>query len=239
LRLDPDRLLDHLAPVIETVSRVRSALPIDKTLIGFCGGPWTVATYMIGGRGSPDQAAARLFALQQPEAFATLIDILVEASARYLLAQVSAGAEVVQIFESWAGNLDEAQFRERVIEPNRRIVRLVRQQAPASTIVTGFPRGAGPLLSAYAEGTGIDCVGLDHTMPPYHADAVLPKSLAVQGNLDPVRLLAGGGQMDEAARGIITAFQNRPHVFNLGHGITPDTPIENVERLIKVVREGS
>jgi uroporphyrinogen decarboxylase len=194
---------------------------------------------MIGGRGSPDQAAARLFALQDPEAFARLIDILVEASARYLVAQLKAGADMVQIFESWAGNLDEAQFRERVIEPNRRIVQLVKEQIPAGSVVTGFPRGAGPLLKAYAEETGVDCVGLDHTMPPYHAGDVLPKSLAVQGNLDPVRLLAGGSQMDDAARGIIAAFQNRPHVFNLGHGITPDTPIENVERLVRVVREGS
>jgi uroporphyrinogen decarboxylase len=232
-------MIDRLQPVMETVDRVSSALSPDKTLIGFCGGPWTVATYMIGGRGSPDQAAARLFALQDPEAFARLIDILVEASARYLVAQLKAGADMVQIFESWAGNLDEAQFRERVIEPNRRIVQRVKEQAPAGSVVTGFPRGAGPLLSAFAEGTGVDCVGLDHTMPPYHADSVLAKSLAVQGNLDPVRLLAGGAQMDEAARGIIAAFQNRPHVFNLGHGITPDTPIENVERLVRVVREGS
>jgi uroporphyrinogen decarboxylase len=235
--LDPARVLGKLAPVMETVDRVRSALPADKALIGFCGGPWTVATYMIGGRGSPDQAAARLFALREPVAFAALIDILVEASGAYLLAQVRAGADVVQIFESWAGNLDDAQFRERVIEPNRRIVSSLRRQAPANLIVTGFPRGAGPQISAYAKDTGVDCIGLDTTMPPGYADSALPKSLPVQGNLDPLRLVAGGAQMEDAARGIIAAFQNRPHVFNLGHGIVPETPIAHVEQLVKIVRE--
>ena len=234
-RLRPDNTIQHLAPVLETLSRVKAALSPDKTLIGFCGSPWTVATYMIAGQGSTDQAAARTFALTQPQAFAQLIDILVEASIQYLVAQFRAGADVVQLFESWALNLDEEAFRAQVIEPNRRIVAGVRAQIPNAPII-GFPRGAAGMVAEYAVKTGVNALGLDYSMPLAFADSALPKSLPVQGNLDPIRLLAGGAQLEARAEAIIDGFGNRPHIFNLGHGILPETPIANVERLVRLVK---
>jgi uroporphyrinogen decarboxylase len=236
-KLTPDNAIHHLQPVLEAMSRVRSALAPDKTLIGFCGSPWTVATYMIAGHGSTDQAEARLFALTQSEAFARLIDILVEASIRYLVAQFKAGADVVQLFESWALNLDEESFRTQVIEPNRRIVAGVRAEIPDAAFI-GFPRGAAGMIGEYAEKTGVNALGLDYSMPVGFADAGLPRSLPVQGNLDPLRLVAGGAQLEERTRAIIEGFANRPHIFNLGHGIVPQTPVENVERLIRIVKGG-
>ena len=236
-RLRPKGVLEHLAPVFETLRRVKAQLSPDKTLIGFCGSPWTVATYMIAGRGSSDQAAARIFALTHPEAMARLLDILVEASAAYLIAQFKAGADVVQLFESWAMNIDERQFAELVIEPNRRIVETVRAAIPDAPFI-GFPRGAAGMIPAYAAGTKVDAVGLDYMMPLHFADTSLPRSLAVQGNLDPLRLLAGGEQMDARAEAIIAALAGRPHIFNLGHGIVPETPIGHVERLVEIVKRG-
>lgn len=233
-KLDPSGVVENLSPVLETVERTRAALDPSKTLIGFCGAPWTVATYMLGGRGSPDQAAARLFALAHPEAFSALIDVLVEASAEYLVAQFKAGADLVQIFESWALNLDETAFRAYVIEPNRRIVEKVRQALPNAPI-TGFPRGAAGMLAEYAEKTGVSVLGLDYATPPAFATKVLPNTLTVQGNLDPLRLVSGGVQMEDRAREIIAGFADRPHIFNLGHGIVPQTPIENVARLVDIV----
>lgn len=233
--LKPDKVVAGLSMVLETVRRVEAALSPEKTLIGFCGSPWTVATYMIAGKGSSDQAAARLFALQHPEAFARLLDVLIEVSAAYLVAQFEAGADVVQLFESWAANLDEVAFRDWVIEPNRRIVEAVRKSVPGAPII-GFPRGAAGMLPEYAERTGVDMVGLDYAMAPTLADAMLPPGFGVQGNLDPLRLVAGGTQMEARARDIIAAFAGRPHVFNLGHGIVPETPIEHVSRLIEIVR---
>ncbi len=235
--LQPERVLERLAPVLETVRRVKAELSSEKTLIGFCGSPWTVATYMIGGRGSPDQAAARLFALREPAAFAQLIDILVDASIAYLVAQFEAGADVVQLFESWALNLDETAFAERVIEPNRKIVEGVRKAIPGAPII-GFPRGAAGMIPAYAEATKVNVVGLDYSMPVGFANRALPSELGVQGNLDPLRLVAGGAQMEDRARAIIAAFRGRPHIFNLGHGIVPETPIEHVSRLLEIIREG-
>lgn len=232
--LNPEGALEKLSPVIETVRRVRAALPPEKTLIGFCGSPWTVATYMIGGRGSSDQAAARVFALTQPALFAQLIDILVEASIAYLAAQLKAGADVVQLFESWALNLDEVAFRNWVIEPNRRIVEGLRKIIPGAPVI-GFPRGAAGNLPAYAKATGVNLLGLDYATPLAFAGE-LPSGLGVQGNLDPLRLLAGGEQMDQRVREIVAGFRNRPHIFNLGHGIVPETPIAHVERLIAVAR---
>ena len=236
-RLRPEILLDYLAPVFETLQRVKSTLAPDKTLIGFCGSPWTVATYMIAGHGSTDQAAARIFALQHPEAFGKLIDILVEASIAYLVAQFRAGADVVQLFESWALNLDEDAFADRVIEPNRRIVAGVRAQIPNAPFI-GFPRGAAAMIPAYVAATGVNAVGLDYSMPVAAADAALPRSLPVQGNLDPLRVLAGGAQMEARAEAIIAGFANRPHIFNLGHGIVPETPIAHVEQLVALVKGG-
>lgn len=236
-RLDPSHIVDRLSPVFETIGRVKSGLTPDKTLIGFCGSPWTVATYMIAGRGSPDQAVARLFALQQPQAFAALIDVLVEASVRYLTAQLKAGADVVQLFESWALNLDEEAFWSQVIEPNRRIVEGVRRQIPDAAFI-GFPRGAAGMIAAYATATKVDALGLDYAMPVAFADAALPRTLAVQGNLDPLHLVAGGEAMETRTEAIIAGFANRPHIFNLGHGIVPETPIAHVERLVEIVKRG-
>ena len=229
--------LVHLAPVLETVRRLRAALAPDKTLIGFCGSPWTVATYMIGGRGSSDQAAARLFALRHPEAFAALMDVLVETSVDYLVAQFEAGADVVQLFESWALNLDDAAFDAQVIAPNRRIVEGVRARVPNAPII-GFPRGAAGNLARYADQTGVNALGLDYAMPLDFAAKQLPVSMPVQGNLDPLRLVAGGAQMDDRIDRIIAAFVDRPHIFNLGHGIVPETPIAHVERLVERVKRG-
>ena len=229
--------LDHLAPVLETVRRLRAALAPEKTLIGFCGSPWTVATYMIGGRGSPDQAAARIFALRYPEAFAALMDVLIETSVDYLVAQLEAGADVVQLFESWALNLDDAAFAAQVIEPNRRIVESVRARVPNAPII-GFPRGAAGNLARYAAETGVNALGLDYATPLDFAAKHLPSSLPVQGNLDPLRLVAGGAQLDERVDQIVAAFADRPHIFNLGHGIVPETPIAHVERLVERVKNG-
>lgn len=235
--LQPEKALERLAPVLETVTRVKSALAPEKTLIGFCGSPWTVATYMIGGRGSPDQAAARLFALREPEAFAALVDVLVDTSIAYLAAQFRAGADVVQLFESWALNLDDIAFVERVIEPNRRIVEGLRRLLPDAPVI-GFPRGAAGMIGKYAEMTGVNAVGLDYAVPLQFAAGTLPRTLGLQGNLDPLRLVAGGPQMEDRARAIVSAFRGRPHIFNLGHGIVPETPIAHVERLVEVVKGG-
>jgi uroporphyrinogen decarboxylase len=234
-KLRIEHLLSQLAPVLEAISLVKQQLSPEKTLIGFCGSPWTVATYMVGGRGSPDQAAARLFALRHPEAFGRLMDILVDASIEYLVAQFAAGADVVQLFESWALNLDELAFAERVIEPNRRIVRGVRERVPGAPII-GFPRGAAGMLARYAATTEVNLLGLDYAVPVGFADNALPKELGVQGNLDPLRLVTGGAQMEGRVREIVDGFSQRPHIFNLGHGIVPETPIAHVERLIAIVR---
>lgn len=230
-----DGVLDHLQPVLETVERLRGALSDEKTLIGFCGAPWTVATYMIGGRGSSDQAAARLFALQHPEAFARLMDVLIEASIAYLVAQFRAGADVVQVFESWALNLDEEMFEQVVIGPNRRIVEGVRAQLPGAPMI-GFPRGAAGLIAKYAKATGFNAIGLDYAMPIGFANQMLDPALPVQGNLDPLRVVAGGAAMRERAEAVISGFSGRPHIFNLGHGIVPQTPIAHVEELVRLVK---
>jgi uroporphyrinogen decarboxylase len=236
-KLTPEKVVERLAPVFETLERVTAALPDAATMIGFCGSPWTVATYMIAGRGSPDQAAARIFALEHPAAFSRLMDILVEASIRYLVAQLRAGADVVQLFESWALNLDETSFRAQVIEPNRQIVAGVRAEIPDAKFI-GFPRGAAGMVAEYVAATGVNAVGLDYSMPVAFADGLVPKGMAVQGNLDPLRLRVGGAQMEARAEAIIAGFAGRPHIFNLGHGIVPETPIENVERLVQLVKGG-
>lgn len=230
-----DHALERLAPVLETVKLVVSRLPPGKTMIGFCGSPWTVATYMIAGRGSPDQAAARLFALREPQAFAALIDILVEVSIEYLVAQFAAGVDVVQLFESWALNLDEEAFASYVIAPNRRIVEGVRARVAGAPVI-GFPRGAAGMIRRYADETGVNVLGLDYAMPLEFAGQALPLGLGVQGNLDPLRLVVGGDQMERRVRQIVAAFADRPHIFNLGHGIVPETPIAHVARLVDIVK---
>jgi len=234
-RMEAGEVVGRLEPVLETLERVRSRLAADKTLIGFCGAPWTVATYMIGGKGSPDQAKARLFALCEPIAFNKLMDVLVEASINYLVAQFKAGADVVQIFESWALNLDENSFFDYVVEPNRKIVEGVRARISGAPII-GFPRGAAGNLRRYADITGVDVIGLDYATPLEFVKSSLNADVAVQGNLDPLRLVAGGRQMHQRVEEIVEALSDRAHIFNLGHGIVPQTPVGHVAELVKRVK---
>ena len=233
--LRPDPAI--LAPIYETVRRVRAALPPHVTMLGFAGSPWTVATYMVAGQGSRDQSAARRVAYGDPEAFATLIEAIVALSVDYLEGQVRAGVEAVQLFDSWAGSLSPAQFERWVIAPNAEIVRRLRARCPEVRII-GFPKGAGGKLPAYARETGIDALGLDETVDPVWADRNLPAGMPVQGNLDPLALIAGGAALDTAVARIRGAFADRPHIFNLGHGILPDTPVAHVERLVALLRGG-
>ncbi|WP_102959359.1 uroporphyrinogen decarboxylase [Mangrovicella endophytica] len=233
-RLDPSRAETHLAPVIETVRRLRAELPDETTLIGFCGAPWTVATYMIAGHGTPDQAPARLFGYRHPEAMEQLLTLLAEMSADYLIRQLHAGADCVQIFDSWAGVLDEASFAAYAVKPVRRIVDKVRAAVPGAKII-GFPKGAGALLAGYRAATGVDAVGLDWSVPLSFA-AELQAQGAVQGNLDPLRLIAGGRALEEGVERILATLGHGPLVFNLGHGITPDAPIAHVEALLRQIR---
>lgn len=239
-RTDFERLtseIDHdvLAPVYETIRRVKAALPPAVTLLGFCGAPWTVATYMVAGRGTPDQAPARMFAYSDAAAFDVLMDVLVEASASYLVRQLQAGAEAVQIFDTWAGVLSPEQFTRWCIAPTRRIVTMVRLQFPNAKII-GFPRGAGTQLPRYVAETGVDAVGLDWMIDRTFARDKVQNSVPVQGNVDPLVLLAGGVALDRAVDAVMEAFADRPFVFNLGHGILPETPISHVEQMLKRVR---
>jgi len=225
-----------LAPVYEAVSRLSAELPEQVTLIGFAGAPWTVATYMVGGRGSPDQRAAKLWAYRDPDGFDKLMEIVTETTVRHLKAQVAHGAEVVQIFDTWAGSLSPMAFERWSIAPAARIVRELRADYPELPII-GFPKGAGPLLRTYAAETGVTAVGLDPAMPPEWAVAELPASITLQGNLDPILLMAGGAEMRQQVAAIKQAFSGRPAIFNLGHGILPETPIAHVEEMIRLVRE--
>jgi uroporphyrinogen decarboxylase len=225
----------RLEPVFETVARVRSDLPAEVALIGFCGAPWTVASYMVAGRGTPDQAPARLFAYRHQSAFQALIDLLVEASADYLVRQLRAGAQAVQIFDSWAGVLPIAEFERWCVAPLVALVARVREHEPDAPIIA-FPRGAGCYVEKFAHVAGISAISLDTAAAARVAGALLPARLALQGNLDPIALLAGGAGLDEAIDRVLADFAGRPHIFNLGHGILPETPIENVERLIQRVR---
>lgn len=236
--LDPNGVPERLAPVYEALERVRADLPADKALIGFCGAPWTVASYMIAGQGSPDQAKARIFAETRSADMAELRSLLVEVSARHLAAQVRAGADLVQIFESWGANLDEDQFAREVIAPNRALVARFRELAGRDVPVIGFPRGSGVLLERYAREVGVDAVGIDQMQPLSFVNRAVPDTLAVQGSLDPLRLVAGGPAMKDRVTRIIEGFAHRRHVFNLGHGIVPQTPIEHVAALVEQVREG-
>ena len=227
----------RLTPVFETVRKVRATLPETTTFLGFAGSPWTVATYMVHGQGSKDQSEARRMAHAEPVRFAGLIDAIITATVDYLAAQIEAGVDAVQLFDSWAGSLSPAQFQKWVIAPNAEIVRRLKQRHPDTPII-GFPKGAGGKLAAYAEGTGIDALGLDETVDPHWANRELPKGLPVQGNLDPLALIAGGADLESSVDNILSAFADRPHIFNLGHGILPDTPIEHVEQLLTLIRKG-
>ncbi len=233
-RLDPKGFHEHLAPVYETVARLRHQLPPQTTLIGFCGAPWTVATYMVAGHGTPDQAPARLMAYREPEAFRRLLALLADCSAEYLIRQIDAGADAVQIFDSWAGVLDDELFATCCVEPVARIVRAVKSAHPDVPVI-GFPRGAGAKYDCYRSLTGVDALGLDWTVPMAQA-ARLQQDGPVQGNLDPLRVIAGGAALDRAVDHIIDELGSGPLVFNLGHGITPEAPIEHVHRLVDRIR---
>jgi uroporphyrinogen decarboxylase len=224
-----------LEPVYEALRRVRAELDRSVALIGFCGAPWTVATYMVAGQGTPDQAPARLLAYRHPDAFAAIIDALVENSIRYLLGQLKAGADVLQIFDTWAGVLSPREFARWSIEPTRRIVAGIRNEVPDAKII-GFPRGAGALLPAYVEATGVDAVSIDWAAEPELIRARVQSKVAVQGNLDPLALIAGGAALDRAVDDVLEHYASGRLIFNLGHGILPETPIAHVEQMIARVR---
>lgn len=232
--LDGETFHVNLEPVYETVRRLRSELPAETTLIGFCGAPWTVATYMIAGHGTPDQAPARLFAFRHPESLAVLLDLLADFSAAYLIRQIEAGADVVQIFDSWSGVLDEASFEAFCVRPVEKMVRQVRAAHPDVPVI-GFPKGAGSRYDSYREKTGVAGLGLDWSVPMAQAMRLQAEG-AVQGNLDPLRLVAGGEALKDGVERIIEALGSGPLIFNLGHGITPETPIEHVETMLRHVR---
>ena len=233
--LDVEAVRNVLAPVFETVRMVRHALPSTTTLIGFAGAPWTVATYMVEGGSGRDFAMAKRFALGNPDAFGRLIGCLVDATADYLCGQVEAGAEALQLFDSWAGVLSEPEFRRWAIEPTRALVGKVKAVHPGIPII-GFPRGAGLMYADFARETCVDALSLDTGMPLSFAQA-LQARMPVQGNLDPQLLVVGGEAMRDAVRNILNALAAGPYVFNLGHGIVPETPPENVAELVRIVRE--
>ncbi|MBR0851295.1 uroporphyrinogen decarboxylase [Bradyrhizobium diazoefficiens] len=224
-----------LQPVFEALKIVRSALDPEIALIGFCGAPWTVATYMVAGHGTPDQGPARMMAYRHPEAFAGIIDVLVENSIQYLLAQLEAGANALQIFDTWAGVLPPAEFARWSTEPTRRIVAGVRARVPDAKII-GFPRGAGAQLPGYVEATGVNAVSIDWTAEPAFIRERVQSKVAVQGNLDPLVLITGGAALDRAVDNVLANFAQGRFIFNLGHGIQPETPIAHVEQMLKRVR---
>ncbi len=245
-RLEPLESPEHIArlrafdiarldPVFEAIDRVKGALPPDVAFIGFCGAPWTVASYMIAGKGTKEQEPARLFAFRYPAAFAQLIDRLVEASIAYLVKQIEAGVEVVQIFDSWAGVLPPHEFEQWSADPVRRIVAGVKARHPRIPVIA-FLRGADIHLPKLTQTTGADAYGLDTALDPAWAITHTAANVTLQGNLDPLALVAGGAALDRETDAILKAFSGRPHIFNLGHGILQQTPIENVERLVSQVR---
>lgn len=226
---------ERLAPIYETVAKVKAGLGSGRTLLGFAGSPWTVATYMVAGEGSRDQHDTRALAYRDPQGFQAIVDAIVGVTVDYLAGQIAAGAEAVQLFDSWAGSLAPAEFERWVIAPNAAIIAALKQRYPDVPVI-GFPKGAGEKLPAYARETGADAVGIDETIDPLWAAKALPSGLPVQGNLDPLLLLAGGAELERQATCVLDAFADRPHVFNLGHGIGQFTPIEHVEQLLGVVR---
>jgi uroporphyrinogen decarboxylase len=237
-RLSLDGFAERIAPVLSTVERVASLIPAESALIGFAGAPWTVATYMVEGGAGRDFQKVKGWAMRDPAGFGALIDLLVEATVRYLQGQVAAGAELVQLFDSWAGVLDEASFRRWVIEPTRRIVTALRRPYPGLPVI-GFPRGAGLMYRSYFLETGVTALGLDTTVPLAVARKTLQSIGPVQGNLDPLLLVTGGEAMAGGAAAILDAFAGSPFIFNLGHGIVPETPPEHVARLVELVRHGA
>ena len=228
--------LTRLEPIYETVRKVKAALDPSKTLIGFAGAPWTVATYMVAGQGSRDQSETRRLAYSDPALFQAIIGRIEEITLDYLSGQIEAGAEVVQLFDSWAGSLAPAEFERWVIAPTARIAAAIKQRHPHVKLI-GFPKGAGGKLAAYARETGVDGIGIDETVDPIWADKELPVGFPVQGNLDPLALLSGGEGLNAAVKRVLDAFAGRPHIFNLGHGILQDTPIAHVEQMLAEVKK--
>ncbi len=228
---------ERLEAIYRTVAKVEAELPAATTFLGFAGSPWTVATYMVAGEGSRDQGETRRLAYRDPEAFDAIVEAVAAMTIDYLSGQIEAGVDAVQLFDSWSGSLSPVQFERWVIAPTARIVDGLRARH-AETPIIGFPKGAGGKLAAYARETRVDALGLDETVDPEWAHGALPDGLPVQGNLDPLVLISGGEALDNAVDRIKGAFAARPHVFNLGHGILPDTPIAHVERLLDRVRGG-
>ncbi|MEM7690382.1 MAG: uroporphyrinogen decarboxylase [Pseudomonadota bacterium] len=226
---------ERFEPIYETVRQTRAMIADSVTMLGFAGSPWTVATYMIAGEGSKDQGPARLMAYRDPERMQAICDAIAEVSITYLRGQIDAGAEAVQLFDSWAGSLAPDEFERWVIAPNAKITAAIKQSHPDTPII-GFPKGSGAKLPAYARETGVDAVGLDETLDPHWAHTSLPEGMPVQGNLDPLLVEAGGPALAPRCKAILEAFEDRPHVFNLGHGIGQFTPISHVEDLLKAVR---
>jgi uroporphyrinogen decarboxylase len=233
-QLSGEKLAQMLSPVMATVRGVRAALPEGAALIGFAGAPWTVATYMIEGRGKTDYENCRRMMWSEPALFQSLIDTLVDATTAYLIAQADAGAEVLKLFDSWAGAVPAALFDMAVIAPTARIVKAVKAKHPDIPII-GLPRGAGSHLGRYAAATGVDAVGIDHMTDIAAAAATLPARVTVQGNLDPMLLMVGGAPMESEARRIVESMRGRPFIFNLGHGVLQHTPPEHVARLVDIV----
>ena len=231
LTADPSRY----EPIYETVRLCRQRLREGVTMLGFAGSPWTVATYMVAGEGSRDQHEARALAYSDPARLDAILARIVAETVEYLSGQIAAGAEAVQLFDSWAGSLAPDEFERLVIAPNAEIVAALRERHPATPII-GFPKGAGEKLPAYARETGVQAVGVDETLDPQWAARELPAGMPVQGNFDPLLLLSGSDRLESRARFILEAFADRPHIFNLGHGIDRRTPIAHVERLIETVR---
>lgn len=230
-----DAIHDRLSPIYETIRILAGELPRDITLIGFAGAPWTVATYMIAGRGTPDQGPAHAFKAADREAFSALIDRITDATIQYLSAQIDAGAEAVKLFDSWAGSLEGADFDDFAIAPARRIISALKERHPGIPVIA-FPREAGERYIGFAKATGADCVALDNSISAEWAAAHVQTGVCVQGNLDPRHMVTGGPELEAEAQRITRALRGGPHIFNLGHGITPDADPDNVTRMIEAVR---
>ncbi|MET0547576.1 MAG: uroporphyrinogen decarboxylase [Caulobacterales bacterium] len=235
--LDDSDLAARMAPVYEAIERTKAALPANVPLIGFCGAPWTLATYMIKGSGG-DKTPVRVFAHQHPKEFDALMDVLAKACAQHLALQVKAGVDAVQIFESWAEGLDSALFERAVTRPTQKLLAYFRAKCPAAPVIS-FPRAAGGHLRKFLQAVEVDAVGIDFSLPAEQINELLPPNLPAQGRIDPATLVAGGAALDAAIDETLAAMADRPHIFNLGHGILPSTPIAHVEHMIKRVRENA
>lgn len=236
-RVPVETAAQRLSPVYETVGRVRSKLSSSKTLIGFCGAPWTVALYAIEGRGGTDKSTARIWAYQHAEALDQLLDDLIEVSAHYLASQAQAGADALMLFDSWAEGLPDTVFDRLIARPNAKLIARVRELGVTAPIIA-FPRGAGTSLPAFVQSVPANGIGLDTAISPDFVQRAVPRTMAVQGHLDPLLLIAGGQELEDRVRSILSAYADRPHIFNLGHGIRPETPISHVEKVLEIIRSG-